>query len=217
MRLLLALIAALLLQSGWERAARLAESQNLAGAEAEYREMLEDEPDDPELHYNLGTVLVLQQRYDEARPHLARAASEGVPPGAASYNLGNVDLEPAFADTTLADREQRLRQAIEAYKGALLADSQDQDAKWNLELARRLLVRDTPPPESGGGGGSGGGDGPPQEGQRQPAPTAGGGAGPQPRMTQTEAENLLRSAQLRELEVQRDRLKKPQPPGPIRP
>jgi hypothetical protein len=38
-----------------------------------------------------------------------------------------------------------------------------------------------------------------------------------PDVAETEAENLLRSALEREMEVQQERLRKPQPPGPIRP
>lgn len=190
-------------------------------AESTYRAML-DQPtanaaaDIPRVHYNLGTSLLLQGRYDEARPHFDLAAGAPGEVGvAAAYNGGNTDLQPAFLDSLLAERDDRLRRAIESYQAALLADPADLDAKWNLELAWRLLERDSPP--SGGGGGGGGGDGPPLPGDRRPAPTSGSDSGPQPGMSEAEAEELLRAAQEREQQVQRDRLRKPQPPGPIRP
>lgn len=212
-------IAALAAQTLWEQAATSAANDDLAAAEADYRTLLSQTPEDPTLHYNLGTALARQGRFDDARPHLETAAEAGIPADDAPYNLGNTDLEPAFADSTLAERDERLLRSIESYKTALRADPADEDAKWNLELGRRLLARDDPPPSGGGGGGGGGGDGdgPQRQGERQPTPTAGGGSGPAPRMTEAEAEALLRSAQEREMEVQQERLMKPQPPGPIRP
>lgn len=170
-------------------------------------------------HYNLGTALLLQRRYEEAEPHLRMAVDAAGDHGAAAaYNLGNTDLEPAFADSVLPGREIRLRSAIEAYKRALLLDSADLDAKWNLELARRLLERQPPPQESGGGDGAGGGgDGPPEQGEQQPAPTPAEGSGSQPDVAEAEAEQLLRAAQEREIQLQRENLRRPQPPGPIRP
>jgi Ca-activated chloride channel homolog len=221
MKAFAALLALVFLVTPWERAARLVEAGDLEGAEREYRQLLETEPDNPALHYDLGTVLLLQGRYDDARPHLAATAdAEGDLEAEAAYNLGATDLEPAYADTALADRDDRLRRAITAYKDALLADPADVDAKWNLELARRLLERDTPPPSGGGGGGgggSGGGEGPPEPGNPQPMPQPGGGPGPEPEMSRAEAEELLDAAQEQELEVQQETLRKPQPAGPIRP
>jgi len=208
--------------TGWERAAQLAGAGDFAAAEAEYRALLESESGNPRLDYNLGTVLLLQQRYEEARPYLEAAATEEDAElgGGPAYNLGGTHLEPAYIDAQLPDREEELRRAIEAYKRALLTEPDDVDAKWNLELARRLLERESPPPSGGGGGGggdAGGGDGPPDQGVREPTPQPGSGPGPDPRMTRAEAEELLDAAQEQELDVQRDALRKPQPPGAVRP
>ena len=208
----------------WYGAERLVAAGELDRAEAEYRAILADEPARPEAHYNLGTVLLIQGRYEEARPHLERAANEEGLRARAAYNLGNADLEPAHADDTLSEREERLRRAIDAYRMALLADPNDEDARWNLELAWRLLESDDPPDpdesdESGGGGGGRGGaagEGAPREGERQPAPApaAGGAVGG---MSAQEAEELLGNARDQELLVQQEMLRRPQAPGPIRP
>jgi tetratricopeptide (TPR) repeat protein len=210
-------LALVFLATPWERASRFLQEGNLAEAEREYRALLSEHPADPEAHYNLGTVLLLAGRPDEARPHLETAAASAEALRAvASYNLGNTDLQPAYERADLPERDARLRRAVEAYKQSLLVDPDDEDAKWNLELARRLLERD-PPPQVGGGAGGGGGEGPPQPGAAQPAPTPAGDQGPEPETAETEAEELLRAAHERELEVQRTRLRRPQPPGPIRP
>ncbi|MQA89242.1 MAG: tetratricopeptide repeat protein [Gemmatimonas sp.] len=219
-----ALLLLALLAAQWERGAQLAEAGDLVGAEHEYRALLEADPENAEIHYNLGTVLVLQERYEEARPHLEAAAAivgEEPPRAPTMYNLGATDLQPAFADTALPEREMRLRRSIEAYKDALRPDPADQDAKWNLELARRLLESESPPPSSGGGGGggdgAGGGDGEPDTAERDPTPQPAGDTGSDPAMSRAEADELLDAAQEQELAVQRDRLRKPQPAGPIRP
>ena len=183
-------------------------------------ELAEMAPDDSTasatLAYNLGTSLHLQRRYEEARPHLSAAENAGgeVAPSAA-YNLGNTDLEPAFADTLLPDRRSRILRAIEAYRRSLLRDPADLDAKWNLEVAYRLLEEE--PPTSGGGGGGGGGDGPPEQGEMRPDPSPADGPGPEPESSMEQADELLRAAQERERQVQRESFRKPQPPGPIRP
>jgi Ca-activated chloride channel homolog len=216
MRIPALLLLSLLLVTQQERAARLAAGGDLDGAERVLRELAAADPDDPDLQYNLGTILLLQGRHDEARPHLERAARALPADVAAPYNLGNTDLEPAHADTALAERDARLRRSIEAYKAALRADPTDEDAKWNLELAWRLLEREEPPPADGGGGG-GAGDGPPEAGQRDPAPLPAAGDGREPDMSPEQAEELLRSAQQQELQLQRERLQRPQPPGVIRP
>ncbi len=196
-----------------------AAEEDLIAAEREYREQLAERPADPTLNYNLGTVLLIRESFEESRPFLEEAASapDSVIRRHAAYNLGNSDLRPAFDDPDLADRDARLRRAIDEYRVALTVDPGDEDARWNLELARRLLERDDPPPADGGGGGGGGsGQGPPNPGENRPAPSPSDGRGPEPEATRTEAEELLDAAMERELQVQRESLRKPQN-EPIRP
>ena len=220
MKALLGAIFFALLLGPWDRAAKLAENGDLTGAEREYRVLLSEAPANPELQYNLGTVLLMQRRYDEARAQLEQAAAQLPANGVTAYNIGNTDLEPAYADSALADRDDRLRRAIASYRRSLIQNPDDVDAKWNLELAQRLLNRETPPPTGGGGGGGGGGAGGEterREGEQPPVPQRASQSGPQPEMSPAEAEDLLEGAQDREGEVQQNTLRKPQPPGPIRP
>lgn len=172
---------------------------------------------DPEasvLQYNLGTALLGAGRHEEARAHLERAAQAGeaTVAQAASYNLGNVDLEPAFAAGAGEGREGLVR-AIAAYKRALLLDPGDADAKWNLELARRLLreAAQSPSqsPEPQGGGGGGGDE--PESGRQDPRPRPAGGGAALPPLSPAAAERLLAQAQRREVGLQREALRKQQP------
>lgn len=189
-----------------------------AGAAREFEAALEGDPGSARLRYNLGTALLRAERYDEARDHLAAAANGAVQPALranAYYNLGNAHLEPAFrAARPDAGVEARLRRAIAAYQHALLMGPADLDAKWNLELARRLLERrDSPEPGGSGGGSSGGGGEDSQAGGGQPSLQRADTDSPAP-LSRTEAERVLGAARERELAVQREELRKDQPPSP---
>lgn len=161
------------------------------------------------LRYNLGTALLRLQRWDEARPHLDAAVEAQKPPELrqrALYNAGNADLEPVFRRRVTDDERRRemLLRAIGRYKDALLLRPNDADAKWNLELALRLLRRD--PPSGGGGGGQGqsgggGGDDTPQQPAQQPSPAP--TPAPAPELTQEQAERILTGASNAEKDAQR--------------
>ena len=164
--------------------------------------------------YNLGTALLRLRQFDQARPHLEGAAGiagrDTVLRLRAHYNLGNTELEPAFADTARSEEgTARLRRAVAHYKRALLVKPADGDAKWNLELAQRLLAE----PPAGGGGGGGNQDQPdpqPAPGPPRPAPTS---AGPgDPDLSPGAAERILSNAERDERELQRRKLREG-PPG----
>ena len=199
-----------------------------AGLAERYAGRLARQPGSPVLRYDLGTALLLEHRYDDARAPL-EAAVRVAPPALrarALYNLGNADLEPAFAaDTAEQGRVDRLRRAVAAYRAALRLAPADGDARWNLELAERLL-REAPehPRQSPQGGGSGGGQGggggggggqAPQPARQSPQPQGGAEGGESPRLSPEAAERLLASAREQELGVQRDKLAKPQPDEPM--
>jgi Ca-activated chloride channel family protein len=165
--------------------------------------------------YDMGTALLRLGRYDEARSLLAAAADADSAAGAgrelrfrAAYNAGNTDLEPVFRrQVPDSARDDRLRRAIARYKQALRLVPGDLDAKWNLELAQRLLR-----PKSGGGGGAqnpnqgGGGGGGNQNSNASPNPQP-SGAGGSP-ISQQQAEKILQQAENSETVVQRQKLKK---------
>lgn len=215
------------------------DARTMADSVEMYRAIAAGRPADPLPLYDLGTVLLQRQRFDEAQPPL-EVATRATNPGLrrrARYNLGNTRLEPFFAASGAdapKDQEERvqvLREAVEDYRQVLLLDPSDLDAKWNLELAQRLLREErTPPPEpqeppepegagaggGGGGGGRGGSGGADSESANQnPRPQAGTGGAERPQMSRAEAEALLDNARDRELGVQRETLAKPQPRGGV--
>jgi len=85
-------------------------------------------PADPGAHFNRGTALYALSRFDEAGEEFLRAtqSSDQALKAAGFRNLGN-----AFS------KKDKFKEAIEAYKRALTLRSDDQEAKWNLEIALR--------------------------------------------------------------------------------
>lgn len=197
---------------------RHARAGEWARAAAAYERAMAEGDTSALARYNRGTALLVLGRHDDARPHLEAAARAGGArplPFRAHYNAAAADLVPVAAGAVPeAARIPRLRRAVEHLRRALLLDAGDEDAKWNLELAQRLLERES---AAGGGrddeddarGGGGGGDDEQASASPQPQTGPAGDAGPRP-MTRDEAEQLLSAAARREQDVQRRQLRKDQ-------
>jgi tetratricopeptide (TPR) repeat protein len=211
MKRLLLLAALPLLGGGMVEGNRLYRSGQFRRAAEVYQKRIAAGDSSAAARYNLGTVLLRLQKWDEARPLLEAATDVQRQPELrqrALYNAGNADLEPVFRrKVTEPDaRRERLLRAIGRYKDALLARPGDADAKWNLELAQRLLERE--PPQSGGGGSDrnnrGGGGGGQQQPQPAPQPAPGPPQAPAPELSQREAERILTGAARAEADAQRE-------------
>jgi tetratricopeptide (TPR) repeat protein len=203
-------LAVILLLAAFATGSRAGDAAYRAGdyerAAREYRSALVRESGSHLLHYNLGVTLLRLGRYEEARRHLEQSNTADDPSlrQSSHYNSGNGALYPALRAPAGAARDTQLRTAIGEYRRALLLDPSDADAKWNLELAERLLAS---PPAGGGGGGGGGGRGD-DDAPARPDPTPAEGDGPTPRMTPEEAERVLEAAVARDQELQLEKLRR---------
>ncbi|MDB4952131.1 MAG: hypothetical protein JWM27_4780 [Gemmatimonadetes bacterium] len=164
--------------------------------------------------YDAGTALLAAGRFADALRLLAAAADadSAAQPVAelrfrAHYNAGNADLEPVFRKQVPdSARDAGLRRAIARYERALRMTPGDLDAKWNLELAQRLLQQNNgggggaQNPNQGGGGGSGNDDS-----NASDNPQSGGGDAP---ISRSQAEQILARAEHSETQVQQQKLKK---------
>jgi tetratricopeptide (TPR) repeat protein len=160
--------------------------------------------DDDTAWYNTGTAALAAGDPTLARSTLARAAASLDPElrFRALYNLGLLALVEARADT--GNREAHLADAERAYREALLIQPHHIRAKWNLELATRLRSGGgqqnkpnpppPPPPSSGNAAGGASGQQPQQGGEAQ-----GGG------MSESQADQVLRSIGQEELRTRKDR------------
>lgn len=130
---------------------RLFSEKRFAQAATRYRDALVDAPTEKALHYNLGTVLYEQKQYNKAVGELEKATDAADPLLAAKvhFNLGNCrfrQAEEALRTHQVEEYGKLLLQAIEFYIRSLEFNPEDQDAKFNLELARkRYLERPQPP------------------------------------------------------------------------
>ena len=230
-----ALLLVLLTHAGWgigdvERGNRLYRAGRYAEAVEAYREALADGEDSPQLQYNLGTALLRLGRYQEAQAHLQRALSgvEAEVQRRSFFNLGSRFLEEGRSPTSTGAPGELLGSAIEAYKRALRLRPNDEDAKWNLELALRQQEQqqqnqqddesenqqqpqsgDESEDRAGQGGGQGSND--PSQNEPDSRPDQPGGE-----MSQDQADRILSAVEQDERELTREKLRKGQRRTPVR-
>jgi Ca-activated chloride channel family protein len=176
------------------------------GAIRVYREALAKSPNDPALLANLGAALYRVNDFKGAEDAFARAQE-------ASSRRPDVAARAGHGRGNALFRQERYREALDAYRSALEARPDDADARFNYELTLRKLLpeeerpEDPPTPDPGAGGGGGGGGaggpppGPPPNAPNAPQPAGGTGTPPAPapgaggQMSQAEAERLLEALQ----------------------
>lgn len=142
-RLLVVLLLALLAACGPDAAEQnntantLQERQQYEEALRAYEAAQVLEPDNPIPYFNAAAALLELDRFDEAIIALQQAlrhADENLS-ARIHYNLGNVHFQAG-------DYEE----AVTAYRESLLLRPDDEDARYNLELALSLLMPPTPTP-----------------------------------------------------------------------
>ncbi len=188
------------------------EAGDYAAAEAAYRGLLDADPDDARLWYNLGNALARQGKTQEAVQAYEQFKARTADPddrARADYNIGHT-----YGTAGQWDRAER------AFREALRQDPDDAQTRYNYELARRN--RQEPPPQQGGGQQDPqNGDKQDQQGdqqqeqqgegqdqgdrrnpeQQRPENQPGEESGPENRMSRAEAENLLNALQNKERDL----------------
>lgn len=107
-------------------------------SEIAYRKSLEVNPRSPEGTYNLGNALYRQQKYPEAAEQYQLVAGQAekmteTPEGRQRlaevfHNLGNIGMQTKEYD-----------KSVEAYKQSLRLNPKDDETRYNLALAQKLL------------------------------------------------------------------------------
>ncbi len=121
----------------------LFEKERYTEAEIEYRKALELNPSDPEGNYNLANTLYRTKRNEEAGKIYQELLKEiklmsKEQAADLAHNAGN-----------LAMKEKKYEEAIELYKESLRRRPTDEETRYNLALAQKLLEKEKQ--ESGGG------------------------------------------------------------------
>lgn len=107
------------------------ESGKYTDAEVAYRKALQKDPTSPQGQFNLGNAFYKQQRYDEAVKSFGMyaATNKDVAAQAKAYhNVGNSFF-----------KSDKIEQSIEAYKQALRLNPDDDETRYNLQLAKEKL------------------------------------------------------------------------------
>jgi len=107
------------------------EDGDFSDAEVQYRKALTKDPNYYKGKFNLGDAMYQQKNYKESGKIYNDLAQRKLDPNSKSgvyYNLGNSLMS-----------EKKYQDAIEAYKNSLRLNPDDEDAKYNLEYARKKL------------------------------------------------------------------------------
>ena len=108
-------------------------------AEVEYRKAIDLEPTLPDAKYNLGNALLMQQKAQEAMEQFqdaARLEKDKEKLAKIYHNMG-----------VILQASQQYPQCIEAYKESLRNNPHDDETRYNLALAQKMLKD-----QQGGGG-----------------------------------------------------------------
>lgn len=110
-------------------------------AEVLYRRALQSDSTDYRGQYNLGNALYRQKKYDEAARHFDQALqSPNLSDRQRSqtlHNKGNSFLKAGMDNPQQG--MQYFQQAVQSYQEALKLDPKNDDTRYNLAYARRLL------------------------------------------------------------------------------
>lgn len=120
------------IKSHLRRANKLYQAKDYAGAIQSYRCALLRDSLSGKANFGLGTSAYAQGRYDEAKSYLERAVQDQqlTPQQQAGvlHNLGNVAM-----------KKKDYQSAVQSYEEALLRNPEDENTRYNLALAQKLL------------------------------------------------------------------------------
>ncbi len=109
----------------------LYKQNNFTDAEVQYKKALEVNPNYEKANYNLGNAIYQQNRFKEALPmyDLVTKTTESKLTKAENFhNMGNVFM-----------KGKEYAKAVDAYKNSLRNNSKDDETRYNLALAQKLL------------------------------------------------------------------------------
>ena len=125
-------------------------------AEIAYRRALQSDSNNYRAHYNLGNALYRQKKYDEAAQHYERAASHTdlsrSQRSQILHNKGNSYLQAGLQKESRAEGIEQFRQAVQDYQEALKLNPKNDNTRYNLSYAKKLLQQAQQQQQQQGGG-----------------------------------------------------------------
>lgn len=139
------LVLALFSSVGWswkdlfsnraEKALKLYEEGKVEEALKLYSEEATQNPDSPEVSYNLGNMLYRNGRFQESIPPYKKAGKQRNLEQMAKFNSGN----SLFRLGMSSGKMKKLEMALDSYREAIQLDPDDLDAKYNYEFVKKML------------------------------------------------------------------------------
>ncbi|MGI6718136.1 MAG: tetratricopeptide repeat protein [Bacteroidales bacterium] len=105
--------------------------EDFKDSEISYRKSLEEDKNNNKAMFNLGDALFEQGKFDEASKYfevVGATEEDNKLKSNSYYNLGNAFYE-----------SQQYNEAINSYKKSLILNPENQDARYNLAMAQRML------------------------------------------------------------------------------
>ena len=112
-------------------------TQDYDNSELNYRKALEKKPNSFDAGFDLGDALFRQKKYEEAIKqfeNLARSETSKDNKAKAYHNLGNT-----YMVSKDEQQQPRYKEAVEAYKNALRNNPKDDETRYNLAYAQKML------------------------------------------------------------------------------
>ena len=126
-------------------------------AEVDYRRALHHDSTAYRAHYNLGNTLYRQKKYEEAAQHYSRALEhpdlDKKTRSRILHNRGNSNLKEGLQKENRAEGMQQFQQAVNDYQEALKINPKNDDTRYNLSYAKKLLQQAQQQQQQNGGGG----------------------------------------------------------------
>ncbi|MBZ9629569.1 tetratricopeptide repeat protein [Salegentibacter sp. LM13S] len=104
---------------------------NFPEAEAAYRKAIAKDPDNANARYNMGNMYYTRENTPQAAQRFKQAAEVAdtkTTKHKANHNLGNAYM-----------KQKMYQEAVDAYKDALRNDPTDDETRYNLALAKKML------------------------------------------------------------------------------
>lgn len=151
---------------------RAYKDKHYTDAETAYRKAVSADSTYGKAQYNLGNSLYRQKNYTAAAKHYGKALQDNSlttkQRSQAFHNRGNSQLQDGLSKRDgQGGGMQQFQEAVKDYQEALKLDPKNQNTKYNLSYAKKLLAQSQQQQQNGGGGGQQNQDNKKQQGQQQ--------------------------------------------------
>lgn len=130
-------------RSNTRKGNKVYDKKQYSDAEILYRKALASDSTFYKAQYNLGDALYKDKRYDEAVNYynkvLENPTADASAKAKAYYNMGNSYLQSGLDNRTDPAAMEKFKNAISSYQNSLKINPKDNDAKYNLSYAKKML------------------------------------------------------------------------------